>query len=576
MKAFIYLALAMLTAISHSFVPRTISYFEKKTTESFTAKKMPARAIKVCGSINIDYVDGDVEAPLFRDLGNHFYRVSTASDAAQKYFNQGLTLVYGFNHMEALRSFKQASELDPELAMAYWGQALCWGPNINLPMSDEYGKNALEAIQQAVALKIHGTEKEQDLIEALAVRYSADTTVIRADLDRKYAEAMKVLLEKYSDDMDIKTLCAAALMNTMPWDYYIDPENPKPETRTVIRILEEVLDTEPDHPGANHYYIHIVEPSTTPERGLKSADRLADLVPGSGHLVHMPSHIYIRTGFYQKAVTSNLNAILSDEEYLAQCQASGVYPGGYYPHNIHFLYAASSLAGNREMAISAGRKVRNKLPSDAIDDSYFTQEFLTALYHAYVIFEAWNEMLTEPPPAMDHLHALVVWHYGRGMAFFAKKLESKGRNELEQLKKLVEDENFISKYPEGSESWKVGQIALNILIARQKMNEDDLNGALASLAVARSHEDALAYNEPATWSLPVRWLEGALLLKDKQAEKAELVFREDLNKNRDNGWALYGLVESLKAQDRHQEAREAEKQFTIAWQWSDIEGRLMY
>jgi hypothetical protein len=290
----------------------------------------------------------------------------------------------------------------------------------------------------------------------------------------------------------------------------------------------------------------------------------------------MPSHIYIRTGFYQKAVTSNLNAILSDEEYLAQCQASGVYPGGYYPHNIHFLYAASSLAGNREMAISAGRKVRSKMPVDAIDDSYFTQEFLTALYHAYVIFEAWNEMLTEPPPATEHLHALVVWHYGRGMAFFGKNLENKAMNELEQLKKLIEGENFTAKYPEGSESWKVGRIALNILVARQKMEQGDLNGALASLAVAREHEDALAYNEPATWSLPVRWIEGAVLLKDKQAEKAEMVFREDLEKNRDNGWALYGLVESLKAQERQQEAREVEKQFTIAWQWSDVEGRLMY
>ncbi|MBS0000480.1 MAG: hypothetical protein KFF73_15985, partial [Cyclobacteriaceae bacterium] len=508
-------------------------------------------------------------------LGNHFYKVSTESAAAQKYFNQGLTLVYGFNHMEALRSFKQSARLDPNLAMAYWGQALCWGPNINLPMSDEYGKLALEAIQKAGELKIHSNEKEQDLIDALAERYSGDTLIERPELDHKYAEAMKILREKYPDDLDIKTLYAAALMNTMPWDYYIDPDHPKPETETVIKVLEEVLDTEKDHPGANHYYIHIVEPSTSPERGLPSADRLGDLVPGSGHLVHMPSHIYIRTGLYQKAINSNLNAILSDEEYIAQCQAKGVYPGGYYPHNIHFLYAASSLAGNREMAISSARKVRNKMPAEAIDDSYFTQEFLTALYHAYVIFQAWNEMLTEPPPAQEHMHARVVWHYGRGMAFLGKKLETRASNELAELKKLIEEETFNSKYPEDSETFKVGQIALHVLMAQQKISRGDLKGGIGDLEVARSNEDALRYNEPATWSLPVRWIEGAVLLQDNQPDQAEILFKEDLDKNRDNGWALYGLAESLKARNLNQEAELIEKQFAEAWKWSDIEGRLM-
>jgi tetratricopeptide (TPR) repeat protein len=576
MRTFIALSLSAVTAVFISFAPRTVTYTEKKSAESFTVNKNPGRAIKICGSINTSYIDEDLETPLFRDLGNHFYKVSTESAAAQKYFNQGLTLVYGFNHMEALRSFRQATKLDPELAMAYWGQALCWGPNINLPMSDEYGKLALEAIQKARELKIHCNEKEQDLIDALAARYSADTMAERTDLDRKYAEAMKGLRKKYNDDLDIKTLYAAALMNTMPWDYYIDPDNPKPESRTVIEVLEEVLDTDMNHPGANHYYIHIVEPSTTPERGLPSADRLGNLVPGSGHLVHMPSHIYIRTGLYQKAINSNLNAILSDEEYIAQCQASGVYPGGYYPHNIHFLYASSSLAGNREMAISAARKVRDKLPSEAIDDSYFTQEFLTALYHAYVIFGAWNEILTEPAPSADHLHALVVWHYSRGIAFMAKKLENKALGELEQLKNLIEGETFMSKYPEGSETYKVGQIALNILTARHKIVDGNIKGALENLALARTHEDALNYNEPATWSLPVRWIEGAVLLKDNQPGRAENIFREDLAKNRDNGWALHGLAESLKAQDRQQDVKEVEKLFKIAWQWADVDARLMY
>jgi tetratricopeptide (TPR) repeat protein len=575
MKAFLIIFLTSFILGFISFVPRKMLYYEKESTHSASAKKNLNRVIKMCGAINLDHLNDDVTAPLFPGLGNHTFKVTTRSAMAQKYFDQGLTLVYGFNHMEALRSFKQAARLDPNMGMAFWGQALCWGPNINLPMSDEYAQLALDAIQKASQLKSYCNDKEQDMIWALTERYSGDTTLERSVLDQKYADAMTILYDKYPDDLDIKTLYAAAIMNTMPWDYYIDPEHPKNLAVNAIKALEEVLTMDKNHPGANHYYIHIVEPSTTPERGLPSADRLGLLVPGSGHLVHMPSHIYIRTGFYQKAINSNLNAILSDEEYIAQCQAQGVYPGGYYPHNIHFLYSSSSFAGNREMAISAARKLRNKISPDNIDDSYFTQEFLTALYHAYVIFESWNEMLTEPAPSEKHMHAMVVWRYGRGLAFLAKRMDEKAENERLQLKSLVESEPFTSLYPEGSESYKVGQIALNILNAQQRINNGDLSEGIADLEKARSFEDALLYNEPVTWSLPVRWIEGAALLHADQPEKAEALYREDLTKNKDNGWSLYGLVLSLRAQHREEEASEVEKEFQEVWKWADIQGRLM-
>lgn len=575
MKALLIIFLTAITLAFISFIPRKMLYFEKKSLDNLSSPKNLNRVVKMCGAINLDHLNDDVTAPLFQGLGNHSFKVTSGSAMAQKYFDQGLTLVYGFNHMEALRSFKQAAQLDPTLAMAYWGQALCLGPNINLPISDEYGKLALEAMQKANELKADCDDKEQDMIGAMSTRYSSDTTLERSVLDKKYANAMKVLYDKYPDDLDIKTLYAAALMNTMPWDYYTDPEHPKPESILAIQALEEVLAKDVNHPGANHYYIHIVEPSTTPERGLPSADRLGGLVPGAGHLVHMPSHIYIRTGFYQKAINSNLNAILSDEEYIAQCQAQGVYPGGYYPHNIHFLYSSSSFAGNREMAISAARKLRNKILPENINDSYFTQEFLTALYHAYVIFQSWNEMLTEPAPSEKHMHAMVVWHYGRGLAFLAKKLDNKAEMEMMQLKSLIESEPFKLLYPEGSETFKVGQIAIHILMAQQKINQGDLTRGITDLNTAKSFEDALLYNEPVTWSLPVRWIEGAALLQAHQPEEAEKLFKEDLTKNRDNGWALYGLAKSLKDQNKDKEAEEIEKQFQEAWKWADIPGRLM-
>jgi len=534
-----------------------------------------ATPIRFCGSINLDKIDGDVTAPLFQGLGEHHFPVTTRSSMAQEYFDQGLALVYGFNHMEALRSFKQAADFDPECAMAYWGQALTLGPNINLPMSDEYADRAFEAITKSMQLSSTCAEKEQDMIEALAARYTAELNKERAMLDQSYANKMKALADKYSADPDINTLYAAAVMNTMPWDYYITPTEPKPETVRVINTLERMMRMHPEHPGAHHYYIHIVEPSNTPERGLSSADKLGVMMPGSGHLVHMPSHIYIRTGFYKKAIEANMKAILADEDYIAHCQAAGVYPAGYYPHNIHFLYASSLFAGNSEMAISAARKAASKVPGEFIDDSHFSQEFLTARYHAFILFEKWNEMLTEPHPGQEYLHAAVVWHYGRGMAFFARNQHSKAEGEIGKLGDLISTDLFSEKYDENAETAKVAQIALNILSAQRARELGDIEQSITYLEAAKEFEDQLVYNEPATWSLPVRWILGSAYLKKGDAKRAEQAFREDLSKNRDNGWAIYGLMKSLEAQEQQSELNELNDWFDASWQWADVECRLL-
>ncbi len=557
---------------SYSFAPREAGYNSLGNSE----RTLLTRPVRYCSTVSLDAIDVEAMAPIFPNMGDFSRKITTRSPLAQQYFDQGLKLIYGFNHMEAVRSFRQAVKIDPNCAMAWWGEAMALGPNINLPMSAENGKAALEAIQNASSLAVNVSKIEQNLIEALSTRYAADTLIERATLDARYAEAMESLAGKYPEDPDIRTLFADAVMNQMPWDYYMSPETPKPETKKVIEILESVIARHPRHPGAHHLYIHIVEPSDDPERGLPSADLLGNLVPASGHLVHMPSHIYIRTGYYKKAIETNLKAIVTDEDYIAHCQAHGVYPAGYYPHNIHFLYASSLFAGNGGMAVEAARKVVSKLPADAINDSHFTQEFLTAIYHAFVVFKKWNEMLTEPHPGKDHLHATIVWHYGRGLAFFAKNQISRARNELLSIETLMESDAFNEKYPGNSETTKVGHIAINMLKAQDAIEKEHIDEAINFLEVAKDYEDGLAYNEPATWSLPVRWVLGALYFKDAQYERAEKAFREDLGKNKENGFALYGLIQCIQKSNAHPNISDLQARMDNAWKWSDQEPSMLY
>ncbi|MEM9209172.1 MAG: hypothetical protein AAGA61_07990, partial [Pseudomonadota bacterium] len=302
-------------------------------------------------------------APLFDGMGNHHHRVTTKDANAQRYFDQGLVIDFGFNHAESARSFRAAQTLDPDCAMCFWGEALALGPNINVTsdgkvvMADDERRQAYAAMQKAVALKAKVTDVERDYIDALAVRYNGDPATPREPLDQAYANAMRELYQKYPDDDDAASLFAESLMNTMPWDYWLDGSNPKPATREVIDALETVLARSPNHPMAIHLYIHAVEASDSPERAEAPADNLRQLVPGSGHLVHMPSHIYYRIGRYADASEANVLAAAVDEAYIAQCNAQGFYPAAYYPHNIHFLWASSSMEGRSAVAIEAGEKV---------------------------------------------------------------------------------------------------------------------------------------------------------------------------------------------------------------------------
>jgi tetratricopeptide (TPR) repeat protein len=359
-------------------------------------------------------------APELSGLGTLHVPVSTVTPRAQQFFDQGMRLLYAFNHAEAIRAFREAARLDPSLAMAYWGQALALGPNLNAPMTRENGRAAYAAIQAARAAALRVTPRERALIEALAARYAPEGAGDRPALDRAYAAAMQKVAAQYPEDPDIQTVYADAAMNTMPWDYWQKDGSAKPETARLLDVLERVIARYPDHAGALHYHIHLVEASNDPDRAERSADRLGPLMPAAGHMVHMPAHIYIRVGRYADAAEANERAILADEDYLAQCQAQGLYPVSYYPHNLHFLWAAATFEGRGAVAVNAARKVAEKVPHHHAGALSWTADFPVTPMLAYIRFGRWQDMLTEPKPPAHEPYATAIWHYGRGIAFVAR------------------------------------------------------------------------------------------------------------------------------------------------------------
>ncbi len=365
-------------------------------------KKLPflllSLVILSCSESNEDALVKKAGAPLLNGLGNHSHNVSTENAAAQRYFNQGLVLSFAFNHAESIRSFKAAQRLDPNCAMCYWGEALSRGPNINVTsdgkvvMSDSDRIEAFKAINKAKDLMHLASLKEQDYITALSSRYNGKIGTDRNSLDRQYAESMEALSKKYPRDMDAASLFAESLMNTMPWNYWAEDGNPKPDTIKVISSLEDVLEKAPDHPLAIHLYIHAVEASSSPERAEAAADRLGALVPGAGHLVHMPAHIYWRVGRYHDASEANIRAAEVDEEYIAQCNAQGFYPALYYPHNIHFLWAASTMEGRSSLSIESALKVAKYVGPEQIRQFPVVEFFHTVPLLSYVRFGKWEEI----------------------------------------------------------------------------------------------------------------------------------------------------------------------------------------
>jgi tetratricopeptide (TPR) repeat protein len=482
-------------------------------------------------------------------------------------------LAYGFNHEEAFRSFEEVARLDSNCAMAYWGMAYVLGPNINLPMDAGVVHTAYEAIQKAITLLDDETQREKDFVMALSERYSAEVLEDRTPLDQAYSDAMRALSEKYPDDLDAATMFAESIMDCHPWDYWLKDGTAQPWTPELLSVLESVIEKKQDHHGANHLYIHAVEASKNPHRGLESADRLRFLAPGAGHLVHMPSHIYIRTGKYHEGSLANIRAVKSDEEYINQCNQQGFYPISYYPHNYHFLWATATLEGDSKTAIDAALKASQKPPDSIMSVcGYETlQHFAVVPLYSYVTFGKWDEILNYKKPQDDRPYMQAIWHYARAMAFIAKDNPDNAAEEIKKLKPLTDNKSI-----EELSIWGINSAGLLVKIAYEVSNGEfeatkkNYSKAISHLTKAVELEDQLRYDEPPTWFYPCRQNLGAILLEAGKYEEAEKIYRQNLSEIPDNGWGLFGLHQALLKQSKIDEAAEVEKQFKESWKYSDI------
>jgi tetratricopeptide (TPR) repeat protein len=512
-----------------------------------------------------------IGAPLFGDLGNHQYEISSTNPLSQRYFNQGLNLAYGFNHQEAVRAFKEGARLDPGCAMCYWGQAVALGPNINKAMDDADISAAYTAAQLALEKSAASTPVERALIVALTARYDPQSNADRVKLDAAYANAMREVATQFPDDLEVQTLFAESLMDLMPWEYYEADGTPKRETIEVIDALEFVLAKNPEHPGAIHLYIHAVEATDAPERAEPYADRLRNLVPGAGHLVHMPAHIYLRVGRYADASLANELAAAADESYINQCKAQGFYPATYYPHNIHFLWYTSAMEGRRQTSIEAAKKLYGALPLDQVEEFKEVEYFVPIPLLAYARFGEWDAILAEAPPPESWPYASAMWHYTQGLAHIAKGNLDKAESELTAVDEILAGELIDTREILFVLGRSNSAIARTELAARIELARGNAEAGIALLRVAIEKEDALPYVEPPYWYYPIRQRLGAALMQTNAAAEAEAVFRRDLEIYKHNGWSLYGLHQSLLAQGKEEEARQVEEQLNAIWQAADIE-----
>jgi tetratricopeptide (TPR) repeat protein len=507
-------------------------------------------------------------APRLQNLGRHTFPVSTKSAAAQRFMNQGLNLSYGFNHLEAGRAYAEAARLDPSLAMAWWGQALVLGPNINAPMDPADEARAHELVQKAVTLKRRATPREAALIEALAQRYSgrADDRPAR---DKAYAAAMAGVIKRFPNDLDAATLYAEAVMDLRPWGYWMPDGRPHEGTTEAVAVIEAVIRRAPMHPGALHLYIHLME-SVAPEKAEVAADRLLTLMPAAGHMVHMPSHIYQRIGRFADAIKSNQLAVLADEDYISQCRAQGLYPMGYYPHNLHFLWFAATMAGRGELAIEAARKTASKASDDALKQLPLLAGFRVVPYLALTRFGRWDEMLKEPAPPADNLYLVGSWHYARGLALIAKGQLDEADRALADVKRIAGEKALDFDLFSPNSAAAIFAIAPEALAGELAAARKNYDAAIGHLERAVRLEDGLVYTEPSEWNYPPRHALGAVLLEAGRPAEAETVYWQDLKKTPDNGWSLTGLQQALEAQGRKDEAAIIAARLKKAWADADV------
>jgi tetratricopeptide (TPR) repeat protein len=501
--------------------------------------------------------------PLYTDLGSHHKRISTRVPAAQQYFDQGLRLTYGFNHAEAIRSYTRATELDSTCAMCYWGIALAYGPHVNAPMDSAGGVAAYAAVQKALALKSHAPPRERAYIEAVAQRYEATPHADRARLDSAYSRAMAKVAKAYPDDLDAATLYAESLMDLRPWNYWKPDGTPYEGTTEIVRQLRRVIAADPNHPGACHYYIPAVE-AVDPQAAVPCAERLAKLMPGEGHMVHMPAHIYIRVGRWNDAVKANQHAIHTDEVFIEGQNPKGVYPLAYYPHNIHFLAFASTMAGQSAQAIEASKTLTSKINVDVARQVGMLQEMLPYHTLTLVTFGKWDDVLAEKLPPADIRFSYAMAYYARGVAHAAKQQWAEAQAPLDTVTAIN------AATPDGADSKTALSIAVHALTGEIATRRGDLDAGITHFREAIKIEDAGLYFEPPKWYYPVRHSLGAVLLKAGKNAEAEQAYREDLKRFPENGWALFGLAQALKAQGKDAEAARVDARFRKAWADADV------
>ena len=500
--------------------------------------------------------------PLYTDLGSYHRVITTTVPNVQRYFDQGLRLVFGFNHAEAIRAFNEAARLDPNCAICYWGVAYAYGPHVNAGMDSASGVAAYTAVQKAQSLAHHASVPERAYINAVAKRYARVPPANRASLDSAYATAMCDVSRRFADDLDAAALCAEAMMDLRPWNYWHQPSgDPYPGTLDIVSKLEGVLQRNPNHPGACHYYIHAVE-AVRPDKAVACAERLAALMPGVGHMVHMPAHIYIRVGRYNEAVESNVHAVHTDEVFIEGQHPQGVYPIAYYPHNMHFLSFAATMAGRSAQAINAARSLEPKVNLDVARAVPMVQSFVPFLDLTLVTFGRWDDVLAQPLPPADLKYASTMAHYARGVAFAATGKPADAAGELEAVKQADAAASPADK--------PVMDIAMHALLGEIAQRGGRLDEAVAHFKAAMAIEDGILYFEPPPWYYPIRHSLGVVLLKAGRPAEAEVAYREDLKRFPENGWALFGLLQALRAQGNVTEALAVDERFRKAWKDADV------
>jgi tetratricopeptide (TPR) repeat protein len=505
--------------------------------------------------------------PLIQNLGNLHRPISTGVPLAQRYFDQGLLLTYGFNHEEAINSFREAARLDSTCAICYWGIAFALGPNINIPMDPAAVSQALDAVREAQARLSYANPAERAYIEAITIRYSSDTTLSRAALDSAYGTAARNVWRRFPTDDDAGALYVDALMNLAPWNYWQADGTPRPGTTEIVATLEQILRRDPTHIGACHFYIHAVEASLEPQRAIRCAERLPWLAPGAGHLVHMPAHIYMRVGRYADAVTANQHAAHTDETFIERRHPTGLYPV-YYSHNLHFLWAATQMEGRSAESLRAARDLVKTVPPEKIRQAPMFEYLVPTPLFALVQFERWNDVLREPPPPADQRYSRAIWHYARGRALTGRKELDQAAAELDSVTTI---RDVIKDVPLGFQTaGTLLGVASHTLAGAIAAERSDAAAAVCELEEAVRLQDALVYDEPPAWYYPVRQSLGSVLLTVGRAAEAEAVYREDLKRTPENGWSLFGLAQALRAQGKTDEAAAIDERFRRAWARADV------